>query len=292
MFPHAGKRLNIGPAFTPMAGLIKELVAEIAYLRDENARLMDKCGYKFDFGVGARRRGREKKCYKCGRAGHLERACCASDDRRFDQNWRAEGPNEHDSVATDEGYHADTSTVDTSLNIQAGEDVDSNGAVVSAFNDSECSSVVDKSVEPTEHCATDSESQINQEIDSNSDSLPDKSCEFEDRNEAPIALVKDVYDVKVKADVVGKKPAHQVTVSVEPKKESAFDAAMRKSWLSKRPAMADAAVNDSRLGQNYASLSNMRTRGHYARGEGTGDKSRWPDYSLLGRKATSTRQHT
>ena len=152
-----------------------------------------------------------------------------------------------------------------------------NEAVVNVFSDGDCSS------DPT-----DSVSQIS----SDSDALPDKSCEFEDRNEAPIALVKDVHDVKVKADVVGKKPAHQVTVSVEPKKESAFDAAMRKSWLSKRPAMADAAVNDSRLGQNYASLSNMRTRGHYARGEGTRDKSRWPDYSLLGRKATSTRQHT
>ena len=65
------------------ASLVKELVGEIMFLRAENNRLQRQV-------ISTRRR--EKKCYQCGRIGHLVRACCSRDVRNYDQNWRRETP--------------------------------------------------------------------------------------------------------------------------------------------------------------------------------------------------------
>ena len=81
--------------------IIKELVCEIQCLQKENIELRRMY-------VPARKYQRIKRCYKCGREGHLERACCEKVSK-YDVNWRVRGLDNGPvdaslSLIVDEGY--------------------------------------------------------------------------------------------------------------------------------------------------------------------------------------------
>ena len=90
---------------SPMANLIKELVNEIAWLRNENEELKRREKYRVIT---------EKRCYRCGRKGHLERACC-SYDTNINGNWRTSSVSALNTEANvacdeeDEGFHGSPS---------------------------------------------------------------------------------------------------------------------------------------------------------------------------------------
>ena len=86
------------------ACIIKELVFEIQCLQRENIQL------RCMFAAPVRRYQRTKRCYRCGREGHLERACCEKVSR-YDGNWRTtkggdSGPvtDSDGSDSVDEGF--------------------------------------------------------------------------------------------------------------------------------------------------------------------------------------------
>ena len=82
---------------TPILALMKDFISEILVLRNENNCYRAPRGYF----KGSRE---EKKCWKCGAVGHLERACCVR-ERDIDQNWRVQKedtPAQQQTV--DEGY--------------------------------------------------------------------------------------------------------------------------------------------------------------------------------------------
>ena len=134
-----GKQANIlsaNTAGTSTIAVIKELVSEIHYLQQENLQLRRRMA------ASARN---TKRCFKCGREGHLERACC---ERlvKYDGNWRAIrtdiGPGTVNE-SLDEGFvspvklmepgeqtdvaHAHESDQLVQLGIDAGDDGDSDG---------------------------------------------------------------------------------------------------------------------------------------------------------------------
>ena len=80
--------------------IVKELVSEILWLRGENFALRQ---------AAASRRNRTKRCFRCGREGHLERACAERESvRRYHENWRTRAGSadatSSDKSNQDEGY--------------------------------------------------------------------------------------------------------------------------------------------------------------------------------------------
>ena len=149
------------------ASLVKELVAEIMFLRAENNRLQRQV-------VSTRRR--EKKCYRCGRFGHLERACCSRDVRNYDHNWRMETASSYD-----EGF---CGTPESAISCPANPE---DTAISQAEVSTPATSVQSPDEEIREGCTgdddgSDSEEEESADSDSKSDDS-DADCEFSDEGD-------------------------------------------------------------------------------------------------------------
>ena len=156
---------------SPMANLIKELVNEIAWLRNENEDLKRREKYRVMT---------EKRCYRCGRKGHLERACC-SYDTSINGNWRSRSVStsgtKQVNVACDEedeGFHGSPSCGASAVPIT----VETRSELVSDESDRRISGAL--SEQSADGSIEDSEAEEEEDGCNESDPYPDATGEEED----------------------------------------------------------------------------------------------------------------
>ena len=103
-------------------GIIKELICEIQCLQQENLQLRHSSASVRNF-------QRSKRCYKCGRDGHLERACCAK-VTKYDGNWRTNGADNAPvtvNETVDEGFGSPGSILEPSEQMNTSQSVEQDG---------------------------------------------------------------------------------------------------------------------------------------------------------------------